>query len=326
MSAPLLEGQGLRKYFRMGAHELKAVDGVTLTIRKGETFGIVGESGCGKSTLGRLLIRLLDADAGVLRFDGADMLRLRPDALRRMRRRFQMIFQDPQSSLNPRMKVRRILEEPLRSYGIRGAERRERVHEMREAVGLPPDALQRYAHEFSGGQRQRIGIARALALKPDFVVADEPVAALDVSIQAQVLNLMMDLKRQFGLTYLFIAHDLNVVEYVSDRVGVMYLGKMVEVSDARALYREPLHPYTQSLLSAIPAPDPQRARDQVRLTGEPPHPARPPAGCRFHTRCPFARERCRKEEPALREVQPGHFASCHYAETLQGQGRGRNNT
>jgi oligopeptide/dipeptide ABC transporter ATP-binding protein len=313
---PLLEVDDLKKYFRIGAAELKAVDGVSLAIRKGETLGLVGESGCGKSTLGRLLLRLVEPTSGTVRFDGTDLLDLPPSDLRRMRKRFQMVFQDPQSSLNPRMSVRRILEEPLRTHGMRGAERDARVRELVDAVGLPSDTLRRYAHEFSGGQRQRIGMARALALRPDFIVADEPVAALDVSIQAQVLNLMLDLKRAYGLTYLFISHDLSVVEYVSDRVGVMYLGRLVELADAPALYREPLHPYTQSLLSAIPRPLPVPRRDRITLSGDVPDPARPPRGCRFHTRCPFAEERCRVEDPAFRELRSGHFAACHFADRL----------
>ncbi len=318
MSA-LIQADGIKKYFQMGASELKAVDGVSLSIRKGETLGIVGESGCGKSTLGRVLLRLLEPTSGTLTFDGMNLLDMREAELRQMRKRFQMVFQDPQSSLNPRMKVRSILEEPLRTHGVRGEERESRVRELVDAVGLPSDALKRYAHEFSGGQRQRIGIARALALQPDFIVADEPVAALDVSIQAQVLNLLMDLKKAYGLTYLFIAHDLSVVEYISDRVGVMYLGKLVELADAPDLYREPLHPYTQSLFSSIPVPDPEREHERIPLSGDLPNPVNPPRGCRFHTRCPFARERCRAEEPAFRKVQSGHFVACHFAEEIRAE-------
>ena len=323
MTESLIEVNGLKKYFPVKTgfgradQSLKAVDDVSFTVKKGETLGIVGESGCGKSTLGRVLIRLLEPTAGSIRFDGVDLSETSPGELRRMRRRFQMVFQDPQSSLNPRMKVQRIMEEPLRTHGIRGGERNRRVRELADAVGLPSDALKRYAHEFSGGQRQRIGIARALALNPEFIVADEPVAALDVSIQAQVLNLMMDLKKEFGLTYLFIAHDLSVVEYISDRVGVMYLGKLVELGDRDVIYREPLHPYTQSLFSAIPVPDPEHRGARVSLKGDLPNPVHPPPGCRFHTRCPFAQERCRREVPVFREIAPGHHASCHFAEDIR---------
>jgi len=317
----LFEVRNLKKYFRVGGgisagrrRFLKAVDDVGFDIVRGETLGIVGESGCGKSTLGRTMIRLLEPTGGRVLFEGRDLASVSDRDLKPLRRRFQMIFQDPHSSLNPRMSVRRILEEPMVTHRVPRADRRKKVRELLDAVGMPADAAHRYPHEFSGGQRQRIGIARALALNPDFIIADEPVAALDVSIQAQIINLMMDLQKEFNLTYLLIAHDLSVVEYVSDRVGVMYLGKLVELTDRDTLYREPLHPYTQTLLKAIPVPDPERSRERVTLKGEVPDPVHPPAGCRFHTRCPFAEERCRREEPAFREVGPGHHAACHFAE------------
>lgn len=314
-SERLIEVRDLAKHFPAGrGRKLKAVDGVSFDVRRGETLGIVGESGCGKSTLGRTMIRLQDPTAGSVRFDGVDLSELPERRIKALRRRFQMIFQDPHSSLNPRMSIRRILEEPLVTHRMPRGERRRKLGELIDAVGLPADALRRYPHEFSGGQRQRIGIARALALNPEFVVADEPVAALDVSIQAQIINLMIDLQKEFRLTYLFIAHDLSVVEHVSDRVGVMYLGRLVEMAECDALYREPLHPYTQILLQSIPAPDPARKRHRVALKGEMPDPAQPPAGCPFHTRCPFAEDRCRREVPAFREWRPGHLAACHFAE------------
>lgn len=322
---PLFEVRGLKKHFpvkggwvRGGGDTLKAVDDVSFDVRRGETLGVVGESGCGKSTLGRTLIRLLEPTSGEVRFDGKDLAKVTEGELKPLRQRFQMIFQDPHSSLNPRMSVRRILEEPMVAHRVPRGERRNRVRELLDAVGLPADAAQRYPHEFSGGQRQRIGIARALALNPDFVIADEPVAALDVSIQAQIINLMMNLQKEFDLTYMFIAHDLSVVEYISDRVAVMYLGKLVELSDRDTLYREPLHPYTQILLKAIPVPDPERSRDRVILKGEVPDPVHPPRGCRFHTRCPFAEDRCRREEPPFREIRRGHYSACHFAETFIG--------
>lgn len=315
MHNELLQVEGLSKHFASRSGTTRAVENVSFSIRQGETLGIVGESGCGKSTLGRMLIRLVEPSAGRITFDGADISAMSPRELRGMRRRFQMVFQDPQSSLNPRMTVQRILEEPLRTQGVARDDRRKRVKELADQVGLPAGALQRYAHEFSGGQRQRIGIARALALKPDFIVADEPVAALDVSIQAQILNLMIDLKKEYGLTYLFIAHDLSVVEYISDRVGVMYFGNLVELADSDALYREPLHPYTQHLLSAVPVPDPDRRTEREALQGEPPDPTAQPAGCCFRARCPLRIERCAHEEPALREVRTRHWVACHVART-----------
>lgn len=312
MTAPLIKVRNLRKQFplRGGRSALTAVDGVSFSIPSGESLGIVGESGCGKSTLARMLMGLIVPTEGSISFDGADLGVLSRPALRALRRRFQMVFQDPRSSLNPRLSVQRILEEPLRTHGVGRADRGRRVREVLDAVGLPVSALKRHPHEFSGGQRQRIGIARALALKPDFIIADEPVAALDVSIQAQILNLFKDLKQEYGLTCLFISHDLGVVDYVSDRVAVMYLGKIVEWADRDALVREPRHPYTRELLAAAPVPDPERGRPERAVRGDMPNPADPPSGCRFHTRCPLAETRCRKEAPQLVEVHPSHRAAC----------------
>jgi peptide/nickel transport system ATP-binding protein len=301
--------------------DIKAVDDVSLVIQRGETLGLVGESGCGKSTLGRAILRLYEPTAGRILFDGQDISHLGEAALRPLRRRMQMIFQDPFASLNPRHSVGRIVSEPLKVHGI--SSRRKsgaRVRELLEVVGLPADAASRYPHEFSGGQRQRIGLARALALNPDFIVCDEPVSALDVSIQAQIVNLMESLQRDFDLTYLFIAHDLAVVRHISDRIAVMYLGKIVEVSPAEELYDNPLHPYTISLLSAVPIPDPEveRERETILLVGDLPSPANPPPGCRFHTRCPFVQDtRCRDEEPALRKLEGNHWAACHWAEEIK---------
>jgi peptide/nickel transport system ATP-binding protein len=300
--------------------DVRAVDGVSFTIDRGETFGLVGESGCGKSTVGRTLLRLYRPTAGRIRFDGQDITELGEGELRPLRQRMQMIFQDPYASLNPRHSVGRIVGEPLRAHDL--ATKRQasaRVKELLSVVGLPPDAAGRYPHEFSGGQRQRIGLARALALNPDFVVADEPVSALDVSIQAQIINLLERLQREFSLTYLFIAHDLAVVRHISDRIAVMYLGTIVEVSPAGELYEDPLHPYTISLLSAVPIPDPEveLRREAILLVGDLPSPANPPPGCRFHTRCPYAQEtRCRDEEPVLRQVA-GHEVACHWAEAIR---------
>ena len=308
----LVQIEELRKYFPAGGQQVRAVDGVTFSIRRGETLGLVGESGCGKTTVGRCILRLIEPTGGRIRFEDRDLASLGREELRRMRRRMQIIFQDPYSSLNPRMKVGAIIGEPLEIHRV-GAkvERRERVAELLRVVGLDPGYADRYPHEFSGGQRQRIGIARALALQPAFIVADEPVSALDVSVQAQVVNLLQDLQEQFGLTYLFISHGLAVVKHISARVGVMYLGKLVELAPAEAIYEAPRHPYTQALLAAIPIPDPSRSREaRARLGGDVPNPIAPPAGCRFHTRCPHAQPRCRTEEPAFREVAPGHFAAC----------------
>ncbi len=321
MTQPLLEVCDLKKYFPLRGGlfsrkrgEVRAVDGVSVTLTPGETLGLVGESGCGKSTLGRAILRLIEPTSGSIRFEGGDILRLERRELRGKRREMQIIFQDPYASLNPRMQVGDIVGEALAIHRIAtGRQRRERVHELLRTVGLPPEAYHRYAHEFSGGQRQRIGIARALAVIPKLIVADEPVSALDVSIQAQILNLLLELQERFGLTYLFISHDLRVVEHVSDRVAVMYLGRIVELATRESLYKRPLHPYTQALLSAIPLPDPRRTKRRIILEGDVPSPINPPPGCAFHTRCPYAQARCREESPPSREIFPGHFASCHFA-------------
>ncbi|EIF00882.1 ABC transporter ATP-binding protein [Saccharomonospora glauca] len=298
-----------------------AVDGVSLRVARGETYGLVGESGCGKSTLGRAILRLTDPTDGTITFDGVDLSSLKGEALRSMRKRMQMVFQDPLSSLDPRQSVESLLVEGMRAHGLDKdpAETRARLKELLSAVGLPESALRKYPHEFSGGQRQRIGIARALALQPDLIVADEPVSALDVSVQAQVINLLEDLQEEFGLTYVVIAHDLAVVRHISDRIGVMYLGALVEETDADTLYEQPLHPYTKALLSAIPVPDPvvEDSREQILLSGDLPSPADPPSGCRFHTRCPWRQETlCDTERPELREVGDGHRVACHYAEDI----------
>ncbi|HSK14804.1 MAG TPA: oligopeptide/dipeptide ABC transporter ATP-binding protein [Gaiellaceae bacterium] len=301
--------------------DIKAVDDVSIRITRGETLGLVGESGCGKSTMGRAILRLYEPTGGRILFDGQDITHLKETELRPLRRRMQMIFQDPFASLNPRHSVGRIVSEPLRVHGI--TKRREsgrRVRELLQIVGLPADAGSRYPHEFSGGQRQRVGLARSLALNPDFIVCDEPVSALDVSIQAQIVNLLESLQRDFDLTYLFIAHDLAVVRHISDRIAVMYLGKIVEVSPAEELYSSPLHPYTISLLSAVPIPDPEveRERETILLAGDLPSPANPPAACRFHTRCPYVQEtRCRDEEPPLRTFDGDHVVACHWAEDIR---------
>jgi len=310
---PLVEIIDLKKYFPASHKQVvRAVDGISFTIQRGETLGLVGESGCGKTTVGRLILRLIEPTSGEIRFDGRDLLAISRGEMRALRRRMQIIFQDPYSSLNPRMKVGAIIAEPLEIHRVGDRrERKDRVAELLRVVGLDPDYANRYPHQFSGGQRQRLGIARALALNPDFIVADEPVSALDVSVQAQVVNLMQDLQEQFGLTYLFISHGLAVVKHISTRVGVMYLGKLVELAPAQEIYANPLHPYTQALLAAIPIPDPDVRREAPqRLGGDVPNPISPPAGCRFHTRCPYVTERCRNEEPELKEVSPGHFVAC----------------
>ncbi len=317
---PITEGLIIER--RVGA--VQAVDGVSLEVYPGETLGLVGESGCGKSTFARAVIRLVDATAGKIFFDGVDVTALRGDELRRMRRRMQMIFQDPYASLNPRMTIGSMLAEPLRVHGIaRGAAGARRVRELIEIVGLPRNAVNRYPHEFSGGQRQRAGIARALAVQPEFIAADEAVSALDVSIQAQIINLLAELQREFKLTYLFIAHDLSVVRHISDRIAVMYLGEVVELSPSHELYTRPMHPYTCALVSAVPIPDPkiETKRRRMILRGDVPSPANPPSGCRFHTRCWLRRElgnpeRCVEERPELHQINAGHGVACHFAEEL----------
>jgi len=303
-----------------------AVDGVSLTVRRGETYGLVGESGCGKSTLGRAMLRLEEITAGSVFFDGTDLATMSGEPLRRMRRRMQMVFQDPLSSLDPRQSVENLLVEGLRAHDLDHGKQAtaKRLRELMSAVGLPTSGLRKYPHEFSGGQRQRIGVARALAVEPDLIVADEPVSALDVSVQAQVINLLEDLQQEFGLTYLVIAHDLAVVRHIADRVGVMYLGGIVEEAPSDELYEVPLHPYTRALLSAVPVPDPvvEDERERILLAGDLPSPAAPPAGCRFHTRCPWCQpERCDDERPELRTIQavgitPEHRVACHYAEDI----------
>jgi oligopeptide/dipeptide ABC transporter ATP-binding protein len=313
-SSTLVQIENLKKHFpASGGQSVRAVDGVSFNIERGETLGLVGESGCGKTTVGRCLLRLIEPTNGEIKFDGQDLLSLGKSEMRALRRRMQIVFQDPYSSLNPRMKVGDIIGEPLIVHSIGNKqERQDRIAELLRVVKLDPDYANRYPHQFSGGQRQRIGIARALALNPDFIVADEPVSALDVSVQAQVVNLLQDLQAQFGLTYLFISHGLAVVEHISTRVGVMYLGKIVELASSAELYENPKHPYTQALLASIPLPDPEQTRDRKRiaLSGEVPTPMNPPSGCRFHTRCPHVMEKCKSTEPEFKEITPGHFAAC----------------
>jgi oligopeptide transport system ATP-binding protein len=318
----LVEVKDLKMYFPVTAGfifqkviaENKAIDNISFHIKRGETLGLVGESGCGKSTTGRCILQLYKPTAGQVRFEGKELTELGGNELRRFRRRMQMIFQDPYASLNPRMSVRDIIGEPLVIHNLyKGRERGERVAELMKIVGLNPYYASRFPHEFSGGQRQRIGIARALAVDPDFIVCDEPVSALDVSIQAQIINLLEELQEEFNLTYLFIAHDLAVVRHISDRVAVMYLGKMMELADRNEIYENPLHPYTKALLSAVPIPDPalERKRERIILTGDVPSSLRPPRGCVFHTRCPIAIDECRQVVPEWREVSPGHWVACH---------------
>jgi len=324
VAEPLLQVTDLTKHFPIKrgllsrtVGQVRAVDGVSFSIQAGEVLGLVGESGCGKTTTGRCILRLIEPTSGSVRFEGREVTTLPRRALRALRREMQIVFQDPYSSLNPRLTVGSMLGEALAIHRLaRGAAARERVAELLTLVGLSPDHARRYPHEFSGGQRQRIGVARALAVRPRLIVADEPVSALDVSIQAQIINLLRELQRKMNLTYLFVAHDLSVVEFISDRVAVMYLGRIVELAGGADLYRRPLHPYTVSLLSAIPVPDPDRKRTRIVLKGDVPSPAHPPSGCRFHPRCFMAREICSHEDPPLREVSPGHWSACHFAADL----------
>jgi oligopeptide/dipeptide ABC transporter ATP-binding protein len=321
-AAPLLSVKGLVKHFpvRKGllqrtVGQVHAVDGVSFDISEGETLGLVGESGCGKSTAGKAILKLIEPTAGEIRIRGERIDQLSRREMRPWRRQLQVVFQDPYSSLNPRLNVRDIIAEPLSNYRVAdGRARDRRVTELAAKVGLREDALARFPHEFSGGQRQRIGIARALALSPSLIVCDEPVSALDVSVQAQVINLLADLQRELGLSYLFVAHDLAVVEHISHRIAVMYLGKIVEIAPKAALFTRPQHPYTEALLSAVPVPDPETAKARIILKGDVPSPIDPPTGCRFHTRCPYAFDRCEQEEPAMREVLPGHRVACHLRE------------
>lgn len=332
---PLVEIRGLKMHFpvyrgafiRKEVNRVRAVDGLNFDIYEGETLGLVGESGCGKSTTGRAIIQLYRPTAGSVVFDGTNLCELQEKELHPLRRDLQMIFQDPYASLNPRMTVGDIIAEPLRVHNLAsGRKRRERVQELMEIVGLDPRFIRRYPHEFSGGQRQRIGIARALACEPRFIVCDEPISALDVSIQAQIMNLMEDLQKEFDLTFLFIAHDLAAVRHISDRIAVMYLGRLAELADGEEIYSNPLHPYTEALMSAVPIPDPEieREREQIVLEGDVPSPLNPPSGCVFHTRCPYAWSRCKAETPKFQEAEDGHHVACHLLD--EPERRKRNST
>jgi oligopeptide/dipeptide ABC transporter ATP-binding protein len=323
-AVPLLSVKGLVKHFpvkkgllRRTVGQVHAIDGISFDIARGETLGLVGESGCGKSTTGKAILKLIDPTAGEISIGGERIEGLSRREMRPYRRQLQVVFQDPYSSLNPRLKIRDIIAEPLVNYGVgKGKAIAEKVEELAGKVGLRPDTLDRYPHEFSGGQRQRIGIARALALHPSLIVCDEPVSALDVSVQAQVINLLVDLQREFSLAYLFIAHDIAVIEHISHRVAVMYLGKIVEIAERAALFTRPQHPYTEALLSAVPLPDPDMPKKRIVLQGDVPSPINPPPGCRFHTRCPYAFDRCSAEEPELQEISSGHQVACHLRQPI----------
>ncbi|RYL88937.1 dipeptide ABC transporter ATP-binding protein [Sporolactobacillus sp. THM7-4] len=325
MTDPLLKVENLKKYYPVKngilgkvTETVRAVDGVSFSVNEGETLGIVGESGCGKSTTGRMIMRLIEPTEGKVTFEGKEVLNLSRQEMRRLRKDIQMIFQDPYASLNPRHTVGRIIEEPMIVHRLGNRkERKQRVEELLELVGLSAYHAKRYPHQFSGGQRQRIGIARALAVRPKLIIADEPVSALDVSVQSQVLNLLQDLQEKFHLTYIFIAHDLSVVRHISNRVGVMYLGKMVEISDSETLYEHPQHPYTKALMSAVPIPDPDNKTERIILPGDVPSPAHPPEGCTFHDRCPFAMDICKMERPRLKKMEDGRLVACHLFDDRQ---------